>query len=213
MAASDGLGPQFHEMTREEFESQPGTWFHGTPTGIIGHAGSFHVGTRQAATEAMRGEVGKPRWFTNREGKQAYGSNPSIIGGRITAPMTNTPHADPSRGPGNRWSYREGIPWGEMTEWPRRSSHEVMSDVRANAVESALKTRGQSMHRGIYYVNAAEGVNDPEKDRTLPVSAIIPNRQGFKTHEDYIISARQQGKKIPQRALADHPNLGQGRLF
>jgi hypothetical protein len=36
MADLSHLGSQFHEMTRDEFESQPGTWFHGTPTGVIG---------------------------------------------------------------------------------------------------------------------------------------------------------------------------------
>jgi hypothetical protein len=213
MAAGEHLGSQFHEMTREQFEAQPGTWFHGTPTGIIGHAGSFHVGTKQAATEALRGEVGKPRWFTNREGKASYGSNPSVIGGRIVGPMANTPRVDPSRGPGDRWNYREGIPWGHMTEWSRRSPHEVMSDVRANAIESAIKTRGQTMRQGIYYVNAAEGANDPEKDPTLPVSAVLPNRQHFKTHEDYIIGARAQGKQVPGHVLQQYPHLGQGRLF
>jgi hypothetical protein len=83
-----------------------------------------------------------------------------------------------------------------------------MSDVRANAVESGLRKKGQKMRRGIYYVNASEGSQED-----VPVSAIVPHRRGFKTHEDYIIEARAQGKRIPEHVIQQYPKLGQGKLF
>jgi hypothetical protein len=85
-----------------------------------------------------------------------------------------------------------------------------MSDVRANAVQSGLKAKGQKMRRGIFYVNAAEGTHVHDE----PISAIVPNRAGFKTHEDYLVQARSQGKKIPKRAMKGYTQIpGQGKLF
>jgi hypothetical protein len=197
-------------MTREEFESQPGTWWHGTQSGIIGHqGGSFHVGTRHAAVEALSARIGKQAVPQTQQG-QVIRSHPSaeLYGGHITAPMVNTPRLSSSRGPGSRWEVAAGIPRGEMADWPRMSRHEPMSDVRANAVESGLRKKGQQMRRGIYYVNASEGSQED-----VPVSAIVPHRQGFKTHEDYVIEARAQGKRIPEHVIQQYPKLGQGKLF
>lgn len=205
MAGSDHLGTQFHEMTPEEFGQQRGTWFHGTPTGIIGHhGGSFHVGSKGAATEALNARVHFGRGSDN----SSFVARPEVVAGRITSPMTNRPEIHHSRGPGTNWNVREGIPRGEMAEWSRRSPTEAMSDVRANAVEAGLRTKGKPMRRGIYYVNASEGAQEQN-----PISAIIPNRAGFKTHEDHIIEAMGQGKKVPDHVMKHYPNLGQGKLF
>jgi hypothetical protein len=97
---------------------------------------------------------------------------------------------------------REGIPRGEMAEWKRHSPHEVMSDVRANAIERAVRTKGQKMRQGIYYVNASEGSHED-----LPVSAIVPSRQGFKTHKDYVTEAHARGAQIPEHVLKEYPHL------
>lgn len=192
----EALGPQFHEMTRGEFEQQPGTWWHGTQSGVIGHQGqSFHVGSRAAASEALAARIGRQHVPQEHQG-EIISSHPTaqIHSGRIVSPMTNRPEISPSRGPGNRWEVREGIPRGEMADWPRRHPQEAMSDVRANAVEGGIRTRGQKMRRGIYYVNAGEGTHSGES----PISAIVPNRAGFKTHHDYVSEALAQGKNVPQ---------------
>ena len=204
-------GTQFHEMTRGEFESQPGTWFHGTQTGHIGHQeSSFHVGSRAAATEALAARIGKQYVHPDNRAAVIQG-HPSaqIYGGRITAPMSNKPMIHPSRGPGGSWQVREGIPRGAMEDWKRRSPTEAMSDVKANAVEHGIRTKGQKMRKGIYYVNASEGSHEEN-----PISAIVPNRAGFKTHEDHLVEARAAGKKIPKRAMKGYTQIpGQGRLF
>jgi hypothetical protein len=216
--SAEALNPrQFHEMTRGEFESQPNLWWHGTSTGIIGHQGeSFHVGSRHAAVDALSARVaghGGLGSQAEREERIKQAPGAELYGGHITAPMMNTPRIHPSRGPGSDWHIREGIPRGEMADWPRRSSTEPMSDARANAVQSGLKTKGQKMRRGIFYVNAAEGAHRP-KDEREHISAIIPNRAGFKTHEDYLVQARAQGKKIPKRAMKGYTQIpGQGKLF
>lgn len=239
MAGAEHLGTQFHEMTRDEFEQQPGTWFHGSTTGQIGHAGSFHVGTKLAAAEALGARIDRgkfrtktpvgtmrrvqssikasqkdPRFVTTSTGK-AYSDNPTFTGGRIVGPMTNTPKIHSSRGPGNRFEIKEGIPWGAMEDWQRKSPNEAMSDVRANAVERGAKTSGRLLRRGMYYVNAAEGGGRPESTPEHEyISAVLPNRQHFKTHEDYLVDAREAGKKIPARAMKGYKEIpGQGRLW
>lgn len=197
----EALGPQFHEMTGAEFEEQPGTWFHGTQHGTIGHeGGSFHVGSRAAATAALASRINMS-YVRPEHHAEVIGSHPTaqIHAGRIVSPMTNQPRIHPSRGEGSRWEVREGIPRGELAEWKRRSPAEAMSDVRANAIEHAIRTRGQKMRQGIYYVNASEGAEEHE-----PISAIVPHRAGFKTHRDYVGEALVQGKNVPQHIRDEH---------
>jgi hypothetical protein len=81
-----------------------------------------------------------------------------------------------------------------------------MSDVRANAVQAGLKAKGQKMRRGIFYVNAAEGAYKPEDEREH-ISAIVPHRSGFKTHEDYVTEAHQRGEQIPEHVRKEYPHL------
>lgn len=236
MSAGDQLGQQFHEMTSDEFAKQPGTWFHGSPNGQIGaHGGSFHVGSELAAAEALgpRIATGKyrtktrigtiqkvkqaakamqqsPRMIESPRGGSYYADNPGITAGRIDGPMTNTTKLASSRGPGRgKWEVRQGIPRGALEDWKRHNSTEPLPDIRANAVENGIRKSGRTMRQGMYYVNAAEGAQEDH-----PISAILPNRKHFKTHEDYLVEARAQGKSIPKRAMKGYSQIpGQGRLF
>lgn len=211
-------GRQFHEMTRDEFESQPGTFFHGHPTGNFnwdpdGRQG-FHVGSKQAATDAVVARVGTSGKATIYAGGQRSGptfpgkyvpvndperpyhkseavAHPEHLrGGRIVSPMVN----------GRNWLGRYGGHGngyvGDMHD---------SGDVRANAKASEIITKGQKMRQGIFYENQAEDAGS--------ISAVLPSRQSFKTHEDLIIEARARGLDVPRHVLKEYPRLGQQRLF
>jgi hypothetical protein len=112
----------------------------------------------------------------------------SLRGGRIASPMVNSP---------NHMGWYGRGEWGDMTD---------SGDVSANARVSQIKSRGQTMRQGIYYKNASEDAGS--------VSAVLPSRESFKTHEDFLVEARAQGRKIPTRALKGYTEIpGQQRLF
>lgn len=84
---------------------------------------------------------------------------------------------------------------------------ETLSDEEANEEAIFSPPEGDLRHgRGIYYENSEE---DPGS-----ISAVLPSRSHFKTHEDYLVEARARGDKIPKRALRGYKEIpGQGRLF
>lgn len=205
-------GEQFHEMARHEFEAQPGTMFHGHPTGnfnwdIEGRPQGFHVGTRRAAEEAVTARAAyggysdrtkisapyKPTRTETQEGSMTtlgrwQAHKEQVRGGRIVSPMVNSPQ--------HLGSYGKGDP-GDMHD---------SGDSMANGRVHAINTRGQKMRQGIYYMNASEDEGS--------VSAVLPTRQSFKTHEDYLVEARAQGHTIPKRALIGYSQIpGQQKLF
>lgn len=193
---------QFHEMSRSDFESLPGTMFHGTPSGVVGSGNApIHVGTQRAALEALgsRMAMGNPSGnvsggaaeerYNNaikesrrpeRSGKSNYSNgspivapDPQIVGGRITGRMVNTP----------------------------LSPYE---DDQANSIASRYQSKN-NMRQGLYYSNEAEDEGS--------VSAVLP-RSSFKTHEDYLVEARSRGERIPPNALKGYSQIpGQQRLF
>lgn len=208
---------QFHEMSREEFESQPGTYFHGNPTGNFNweqpraHYG-FHVGTKQAATDAVVARAGTEGSLVTYSGgqkggpafpgrydpvddperpyvrRQAVAHPEHLRGGRIVSDMVNSP--------------------GYMGSYGRDTGGDMVGsgDVLANARAASIHGRGQTMRRGIYYRNVAED--------TGSISAVLPSRQSWKTHEDYLVEARARGAKIPTEALKGYREIpGQQRLF
>lgn len=193
---------QFHEMTSSEFEAHPSVWWHGTQTGDIGHqGGSFHVGSRDAAATALAARIHSQYVPREDVGRVVQGHpTAKLVAGHIVSPMTNTPRLSPRRREGmSKWEVAAGIPRGEMTDWSRYDKSEPMSDVRANAVEAGLRKSGRPMRRGMYYVNASEGAHED-----VPISAIVPNRAGFKTHRDYVHEALAQGKNVPQHVRDEH---------
>lgn len=185
---------QFHEMTKDEFEAQPGTFFHGNPTGNFNWEQpkspyGFHVGSELSAREAVDARASYGRYSDGSVIPAPMPEHPETVrGGRITSPMVNQPHAM------GRYGFQN---WGDMTD---------SGDVLANAKAREITSKGQTMRRGIYYSNVAED--------TGSTSAVLPSRQSFKTHEDHLVEARAQGKKIPKRALQGYTEIpGQQRLF
>jgi hypothetical protein len=237
------LGPQFHEMTQDEFARQPLTFFHSTVHGMIDPAGTgFHVGTRRVAEEVLRNrlvssrthgpnsnagpaEMGARRAEAERlgalplhelvdlarrdpdlvnavghndrypEGHDApadtwvYTSDPRVVAGRIVGPMA-TPH---------ELGHEDVTGSGDPHEM-------VFDDDTANdlAANGTLRRTG----RGVYYANRYEGGTGGG------VSAVLPHRSHFMTHEDYLARAMAQNKGIPERAFEGYTEIpGQGRLF
>lgn len=209
---------QFHEMTKDEFEALPGTFFHGNPSGNFNwhqpsSAGGFHVGSHRAAEEAVAARAAHGKYSDGSEialplkgsttlhptgevlpnGKEMmevrHEGNPAWLrGGRITSPMVNHPYHLGRYGRGSI---------GDMYD---------SGDVSANAKVREIHSKGQTMRHGIYYKNAAE---DPGS-----ISAVLPGRQFWKTHEDYLVDAREQGKVIPKRATEGYKQIpGQQVLF
>jgi hypothetical protein len=65
--------------------------------------------------------------------------------------------------------------------------------------------RGRA-RRGYFYENVSEDAGS--------VSAVLPNRKSFKTHEDYLVEARAKNKSVPARALKGYNQVpGQEKLL
>ncbi len=155
--SSRALGRQFHEMTREEFEAEPGTFFHGNPTGNFGHNQpqahyGFHVGTKRAATEAVEARAGYGRYSA---GTPIPAPKAEVRGGRLGVEMTNTP-----------WTPHEDFP--------------------ANGYMAGQIKRDRA-RRGYYYTNMGEDAGS--------ISAVVPSRRQFKTHEDYSLKLGRRGRR------------------
>lgn len=175
----------YHEMSREEFERQPGTLFHGNPVGNFGvnqptaHYG-FHVGTRRAAEDAVGARAGYGRYSSGEEIPAPLASRgdefkaEAVRGGRLNVEMTNqlsNPHGD----------------------------------YQANGYMAGQIKRGRA-RRGYFYENVSEDEGS--------VSAVLPTRQSFKTHEDYLVEAIAKNKAIPSQALKGYSQIpGQEKLL
>ena len=204
----------FHEMTPDEFASHPGTLWHGSPAGKEGlqtgsHSG-IHVGTQEAARQALNARIGTPQ-HGDWDGTREYGKTPLVRGMGNGYAAREWGRDDEPRLPSGEAKYSDGtkIPMtakpdlfpvrivGEMTNQPR-SAHD---DFKANGLMAGQIKRGTA-RRGYYYTNAAEDEGS--------VSAVVPNRAHLATHEDFVRHAVEyghMGRPIPQHNL-DRYGLG-----
>lgn len=220
MADASHLGKQFHEMTQEEFAQQPGTWFHGTVNGMIDPGGTgFHVGTKYSAKIAMGVHLSRRVDDMNQHvDRQAQWREPHLLTTqRYVKEAKKTPgfiapmgHIDPendepydNNGASVYTSDPQVIPGRivrPMANNPKTAKTD--SNVNARAAEGEQQETGE----GEFYRNMAE-------DRGS-ISAMLPGRSHFRTHEDYLVEARAKRKKIPKRAMQGYTEIpGQGRLF
>lgn len=144
----------------------PDQFFHGTPSGDLrgGHYG-LHVGTRQAALDALNARIGRPatgEW----DGTRIYGQT-KLAGSKM--------YGIPEGLPSGRAEYSSGekVPLdsvpdilsvqisGPMTNTPR-TPHE---DFKANGYMAGQVKRGTAK-RGYYYTNVAEDEGS--------ISAVVP---------------------------------------
>ena len=216
MAAGESLSnSQFlnrnpHLQTKEQFESRPDVMFHGTLSGKIGvHGEPIHVGTRSAAEELVVQRANSSLYYDDRDADadDIEGLNKTLgkRGGLKQKSGYGAASSSPRAKHGSDQNYEAHFPAviaGTINK--HRMMNEPGSsydDGQAQDLESTLTKRNQ----GVYYENDHE---DPGS-----LSAILPNRSHFTTHEDHILQARQMGKSIPKKVLKGYPHLGQDRLF
>ena len=215
-------GKQFHEMTQDEFARQPGTWHHGTVNGMIdpGNTG-FHVGSLYAAKMALgshlRRRVDDMGQYVDRKRWDMDPHLPSTLGYRTEARkspgfIAPTGHVDPDSPDTGDWDNPEPYVYtsdpkvipGRIVRPMANNTQTPRGDAEVN--ERAQEGEQQETGIGEFYKNDAEHVGS--------VSAMLPSRQHFKTHEDYLVEARSKGKKIPKRAMEGYTEIpGQGKLF
>jgi hypothetical protein len=162
-------------------------WWHGSPSGDLrGGTSGLHLGTKEAALDALRARIGVPADGSMWDGTKSYGS--TLLAGKntlnkmgkylITGHNVNAPDEDyyPHQHP--RWfpTVGAGVPvdpeWrpflkpfkivGPMTNSPY-SPH---GDGRANSMMKASLTKGNAKN-GYYYTNDAEDSGS--------ISAVVPN--------------------------------------
>ncbi len=165
-----------------------GVFWHGSPSGELqgGHYG-LHVGSYQAAMEALEARIGKRADGEPWDGTQAYGETP-VAGGNAgygQVPGKGNLYTQPHL-PFGMAKYSDGTPvpmdakpdlfpvrvTGPMTNTPQNP----YEDFKANGYMKAQVTRG-SAKRGYYYSNQGEGVTtDPLTGNCkYSISAVVPN--------------------------------------
>lgn len=187
------MQPLPHTQTLDEFAAHPQTFWHGSPNGqagVITASNGIHVGTQQAAREALNARIGTPQhgdWDGTREyGKtllvpgertgygtnwhrKGWGSEPRYPDGSATygtgkdvpIPLDVKPHLFPVR------------IIGEMTN----TRHDPHPDFHANGYMSGQIKRGRA-RRGYYYRNVGEDEGS--------VSAVVPDAKHLATHEQFV---------------------------
>ncbi len=189
--------------------AQVNAYWHGTPSGDLrGGRSGLHVGTKQAATEALEARIGIPADGKGWDGSRTYGE--TLLAGRTRvasgqfgkyretgynadAPMEDfyaKDHNFPTTGnsvPVNPdWK-----PWvrpvllvGKMSNTP----NSAMSDVRANATMTGMLRKG-SAKRGYFYVNEGEDAGS--------VSAVLPNGDTVRVKLPDPVTYDDNGNVIP----------------
>jgi hypothetical protein len=162
-------------------------WWHGSPSGDLrGGTSGLHLGTKEAALDALRARIGVPADGSMWDGTKSYGS--TLLAGKntlnkmgkylITGHNVNAPDEDyyPHQHPRGFPTVGAGVPvdpeWrpflkpfkivGPMTNSPY-SPH---GDGRANSMMKASLTKGNAKN-GYYYTNDAEDSGS--------ISAVVPN--------------------------------------
>lgn len=162
-------------------------WWHGSPSGDLrGGTSGLHLGTREAALDALRARIGVPADGSMWDGTKEYGK--TLLAGKktlnkmgkhlITGHNARAPEEDyyPHEHPEGMPTVGDRVPvdpsWkpflrpfrivGPMTNTPR-SPH---GDSRANAMMKASLTKGNAKN-GYYYTNDGEDSGS--------ISAVVPN--------------------------------------
>jgi hypothetical protein len=147
-----------------------GVWWHGTPSGDLrGGASGLHVGTREAAEQALHARIGYPaegRWDGTREyGKTKLAGAKALQARGIYQTGYNGGLPDEDFFPTKMPTFSGGEPMlpthkpevfplriiGQMSNTP----YAPHQDFAANGRMTSLLRRG-SARRGFYYVNQAE---------------------------------------------------------
>lgn len=181
-----GVPRQFHAYGGRANEKSD-IWWHGSPSGDLrGGTSGLHLGTKEAALDALRARIGVPADGSMWDGTKEYGK--TLLAGKktlnrmgkylITGHNVGAPEEDyyPHQHPDGMPTVGNGVPvdpsWkpflrpfkivGPMTNTPF-SPH---GDSRANAMMKASLTKGNAKN-GYYYKNDGEDSGS--------ISAVVPN--------------------------------------
>jgi hypothetical protein len=148
MSTQDNLGPQ---------------WYHGTPderTFATGSARGIHVGTYEAARQALEARIGAPAegdWDGTRE----YGKTPIVGNEKNMGYNTGLSCTDKGQPQHEHAKYSDSAPVpldarpNIMSVQITGPMKEASSDTQANALIKRQITKGQAK-TGYYYKNTAE---------------------------------------------------------
>ena len=183
-----------------DLEKRSGVMWHGSPSGIM-PIGGVHVGTKEAARQALEARIGIPTSGKGWIGDTVYGETPllgkseidSIYPGEYRVTGYNSEAPDNTHFATGNATYSGDVPipldvmpanrpymiTGDMTNAPRSP----LSDMRANAQMKGQLTKGNAK-RGYYYKNEGEDEGSisavvPSQDHLLPLSPellkLLPN--------------------------------------
>lgn len=193
-----------HEQTPEEFGADRRSMWHGSPNGIAGmkvaHYG-VHVGTYQAAKQALEARIGRRADGKDWDGTQEYGK--TLIGGYRHGHGMEIPEGE-ARYPSGSAEYSSGhkIPLdvkphlfpvriiGGMTN--PGSPH---PDWHANGYMQAQIKQGRARN-GYYYRNEGEDAGS--------ISAVVPSGDHLATHEDFVRHVHGQALAHQERTGREH---------
>lgn len=169
-----------HQQTREQFASDPRTWWHGRygeqlpRTGTQKSAG-IHVGTEAAA------RIRQKALGTSTKTSASEKANP-------TGPIMRNYQ-------GEVWLNAQGFPMRETQKQPYRFFPVRLAGPMTNTPETPAYDEGNRWHpkSGITFYR-----NDVE-DRGS-ISALVPKRAQLQTHGDLIKAAQERGETV-------HPNI------
>ena len=161
-------------------------WWHGSPSGDLrGGTHGLHVGTKQAATEALESRIGIPADGKGWTGDREYGK--TLLAGKATLKkMNHSPTGYNCGAPEEDFypadnSYKAKHSDGSiipMTDKPSVKPYYIIGpmtnsiytpyeDGKANALMKAQKTRYGQGKRGYYYTNIGEDSGS--------ISAVVPS--------------------------------------
>lgn len=178
-----------HPEEWQNYTINKAEWWHGTPSGDLrGGISGLHVGTRQAAEEALHARIGYPaegEWDGTREyGKTKLAGYKTLVAkgkARTGFNSTGLPEEDFYPDPKRMPTFSSGVSMlpthkpnilqldivGKMTNTP----YNPHNDYRANGMMAGQLKRGTAK-RGYYYTNVAEDEGS--------VSAVLPGPEHVK---------------------------------
>lgn len=181
---NDHYVQQYTAMTlhgKQLQKSESGEWWHGSPSGELkGGTTGLHVGTKEAAHQALTARIGYPvegSWDGTREyGKTMLAGQKTLRARGIFATGYSSQAPEEDHYPTGSAQFSDGTPVlshhkphlfkvaivGPMSNTPQRPH----GDTRANALMAGQVKRGTAK-RGYYYQNEGED--------TGSISAVVPN--------------------------------------
>lgn len=206
----DLLALEPHEMTKEQFERHPHTFWHASPSGTMGD-GVIHFGTQKAAYEALTANLAG--------GCASHLSWQPGDGLEALRQETSLPHNHWMGGPkdwhgnygflavrvcpskvGEMLNVHDDLNWpfnnGDMQHSGDGFANETIRPYSKLLVEAGDLDQGGT---GYWYRN--------ESEDTGSLSGVVPHKSWLWQHEHFIKHAVEQSYDIPEHVLAEYPHL------